>query len=173
MSYGKQPGHQRVVPALYLESGDINPDAVRYYRSQHNMSQADLAALLGLHHRTISNLERGDRVSAITQDLVAQFVKATQDIMRKHNGIVPGPESFKYIRAMPKKERDQALARIMAERDRLVEELRQENAQLRWHIKELEQQLRENSYDEYISAIERLNDEVTRLRQRKPRALTS
>lgn len=133
---GRMPG-RIVIPNLYLESGEVNPDAIRYYRHLHKLSQAQLADLLMVSKNAVCGWENGHfRPAPDVEVRIYQFVQATAEIMRQHDGIVPPSKSFKQLLEI-----DEPLATAISghlvSRRRVVEietevaHLRDENARLK------------------------------------------
>lgn len=133
------------IPNLYLISGDINPDALRWYRHVHGLTQMQFASLLGVGLRTYEGWEGGETnpreryVAALDM-----FVRATARIMAQHNGIIPPQERL--VRALVqtapgtwevRESGHEMVKEVLARQSEIVEELEEEVTRLRRRNHEL------------------------------------
>lgn len=94
------------LPNPYLESGQLNPSAVRTYRKMHGLTQKQMAELLGLASRTIQYVEAGRRYARRTEEAIFQFIRATFDMVDDY-GIIPPSKRFNIYFSLPESQRKQ------------------------------------------------------------------
>lgn len=166
VSQGKERGFRRTLPAPYLESGDLNPSAVRFYRHQHGMTQEELAQVLNISRGTVTNVERGLRrpVKWIEHSLY-NFCMATAEIMADNDGIVPPNRSFRHALIQPEDRRNRHLSEVMALRGKYIHDITSERDRLRRENEELRKELNAYKSGDYLNRINRLTDELEVVRQ--------
>lgn len=79
-----------VAPQIYLQDGEINPEAIRFFRNQHGLSQAKFAELIGCSLSTAALWEQGRITPGHTyRDRVHQFCIMTIRLLNKFDGWLP------------------------------------------------------------------------------------
>lgn len=132
----------RYLPSLYLPSGHPSPQAIRFYRMAHNMTQQEFADHIGRHVGTIRDWEQGRAIpSPASLVLLDTVVKYTRNKMEQHDGFLPEQAKLKNMGKLPMKQRDSSLIEVYAMADSEVRRLREENRDLREEIRELEDRL--------------------------------
>lgn len=87
---GRMPPGPILLPSLYLPSGDINGNAIAYYRHAHGLNQAEFGEIIGANQQQVSNWERGKvQPGKTSHTRIYQFVQATGLLLQKYNGIIP------------------------------------------------------------------------------------
>lgn len=173
VSQGKTRGFRRTLPAPYLESGDINPAALRFYRTQHGLSETELARLLHMSRNTVSNVERGKRrPNQHNEHVFYNFMMATASLMAECDGVVPPSRSFRHLLSQPPEYRDPFMVKVTVERDRVVSTLRHEMAQLERENEELRRQLHAYKSGDYLRRIDEARDQIELVRQEVLRNLS-
>lgn len=114
-----EPGEVPVVaPQIYLQDGEMNPHAIRFFRMQHGLSQAQFAELIGCSLQTASHWEQGRFApSDLYRDRVHQFCLATIRLLRKFDGWLPPSAMFRRYFDGPEEIAWQELLDIMMDPD--------------------------------------------------------
>lgn len=85
-----------VAPRIYLNDGEINPDAVRFYRNQHDLTQEMLAEFFNVAAQSVAYWERGVVTPGTkNRDKLHQFFVASIRMLQKYDGIIPPSKKFR------------------------------------------------------------------------------
>lgn len=85
-----------LTPRFYLYDNRPNPEAIKFYRSQHDLTQVGLAKLLSVSVDSVRRWERGQASPRLqSSNRLHQFVVATIRLLQRYDGIIPPSKRFR------------------------------------------------------------------------------